>query len=88
MFKLFITIYFSGGAELLFDKVKKHDVTLPAKDTVCMYLVYVSRLEIICLQGFQSGLAHLCSDDLGLHCLLWPVRKLKNIKVDPFNFED
>ncbi|XP_020915708.2 ubiquitin-related modifier 1 [Exaiptasia diaphana] len=27
-----VTIQFSGGAELLFDKVKKHDVTLECKD--------------------------------------------------------
>ncbi|KAL4218902.1 Ubiquitin-related modifier 1 [Mactra antiquata] len=26
-------MYFSGGAELLFDKKKKHDVNLPAKET-------------------------------------------------------
>ena len=28
-----LTIEFSGGAELLFDKVKKHDVTLPVGDS-------------------------------------------------------
>jgi len=28
-----LTIEFSGGAELLFDKVKKHDVTLPLGDS-------------------------------------------------------
>ncbi|XP_022326340.1 ubiquitin-related modifier 1-like [Crassostrea virginica] len=28
-----LTLEFSGGAELLFDKVKKHDVELPASET-------------------------------------------------------
>ncbi|XP_060579874.1 ubiquitin-related modifier 1-like [Ruditapes philippinarum] len=28
-----ITVEFGGGAELLFDKIKKHNVTLPSKET-------------------------------------------------------
>merc|ERR1711860_98620 len=28
-----ITVEFGGGAELLFDKVKKHEVVLPSKET-------------------------------------------------------
>ncbi|XP_061184643.1 ubiquitin-related modifier 1-like isoform X2 [Saccostrea echinata] len=30
--KLPVTVEFSGGADLLFDKVKKHDIELPASE--------------------------------------------------------
>lgn len=40
-----LTIEFSGGAELLFDKVKSHKVTLPVDDTpwnLCRLIKWIS----------------------------------------------
>ena len=36
--ELAFIIWVSGGAELLFDKVKKHDVELPASETKCKFI--------------------------------------------------
>ena len=36
--ELVFIFWVSGGAELLFDKVKKHDVELPASETKCKFI--------------------------------------------------
>ncbi|XP_052673661.1 ubiquitin-related modifier 1-like [Crassostrea angulata] len=44
MMKTPITLEFSGGAELLFDKVKKHNIELPASEkkwTIGNLLLYI-----------------------------------------------
>ena len=43
-----VLFLFSGGAELLFDKVKKHEITLPSAEKICEYIFEFKLLREKC----------------------------------------
>ena len=57
-----VTLEFSGGAELLVGKIKKHNVELPEKNewTLEGLLAWVSRYHTNINISFPSALNHIC----------------------------
>nr|XP_023421212.1 ubiquitin-related modifier 1 isoform X1 [Cavia porcellus] len=78
---LSVEVEFGGGAELLFDGVKKHQVTLPGQEEpwdIRNLLVWIKKNLLkerpeLFIQGdsVQSLLAQTCQENVGLGKVVW-----------------